>query len=119
MAHGLEHLFIISRFSRFKQEHLDECSCMLASGSSLAEVHTGLDNLRIVEHHECPFRQIVRQMIEDIFFYITLAIDQEFRVIAVVYRELGDTLVRQVILIVTNVYMPGIDSHRIQDLIRA
>ena len=42
---GLEHQFVVGRLCRFEQKHLDECACLLA------EVHSRLYHLGIVEHH--------------------------------------------------------------------
>jgi hypothetical protein len=64
MACGLEHLFVVGRLGRFEQEHLNEGSCMLTVGISLAEVHSGLNHLRVIEYHQSPFGKIVRQIIE-------------------------------------------------------
>ena len=60
MARQLEHQFIIGRIGRFQEKHLDEGS------SLLAEVHTGLYHLRVVEHHQCTLWKIIGQMIEGI-----------------------------------------------------
>ena len=108
VACGLEHLFVVGRLSRFEQEHLDEGTRMLAVGSCLAEVHTGLDHLRIVKHHQRSLRQVVGQVIKDILPYLTFIINKEFGLVAARHRELGDTLVGQVILIVADVDMSRI-----------
>ena len=78
VACGLEHLFVVGGLSRFEQEHLDEGSCVLAVGICLAEVHTGLDHLRIIEHHQRPLRQIVGQVEEHVLPYYTFIIYKEF-----------------------------------------
>ena len=78
MACGLEHLFVVGRLGRFEQEHLNEGSCMLTVGISLAEVHPGLDHLRIVEHHQRSLRQIVGQVEEHVLPYYTFIIYKEF-----------------------------------------
>ena len=78
VACGLEHLFIVGRLCRFEQEHLDEGTCLLTVGIGLAEVHSGLDHLRIVEHHQRTLRQIVRQVEEHVLPYYTFIIYKEF-----------------------------------------
>ena len=108
MTCGLEHLFVVGRLSRFEQEHLDEGTRMFAVGISLAEVHTCLNHLRIVKHHQRSLRQIVWQVIKDILPYLTFIINKEFGLVAARHRELGDTLVGQVILIVADVDMSRI-----------
>ena len=108
MACGLEHLFVVGRLSRFEQEHLNEGTSMLTIGIGFAEVHTGLDHLRIVKHHQRSLRQVVGQVIKDILPYLTFIINKEFGLVAARHRELGDTLVGQVILIVADVDMSRI-----------
>ena len=80
-------------------------------GIRLPKVHAGLNHLRIVENHQCALRQIVRKMAEHILPYLTLIINKEFGLVAAGQRELGDTLIGQVILIVADADMSGIGIH--------
>ena len=113
MACGLEHQFIVGRLGRLQQEHLDQRSCILA------KMHTGLNNLRIVEHHQRTHRQIVGQMIEHILTNHTFIIYKEFGVIALGDGEFGDTLIGERIIIVANANMTWIRNHMKQAKIRA
>ena len=102
MTGGLEHLFIVGGFGRLQQKHLYQ------GARSLAEVHARLDDLGIVEDHQRPLRQIVRQVIEDILPYLTLPVDEQFGLVTTGHRELGDPLVRKRIVIVADMDMSGI-----------
>ena len=78
---------------------------MLPTRIYFAEVQTRLDDLCIVEHHQCTLWQVFRQVIEDIFAYFTFIVHQQLRVVALRYRELRNPLVRQFVIVVLNLYV--------------
>ena len=96
---GLEHLLIVGRQIRLKQKDFDECA------GRLAEVQTGLDYLGVVEHHKGSLRQMIWNIIENIFRHLTMLIKKQLAVVALRKRELGNTLVGQRIIVVFNMYM--------------
>ena len=102
MACGLEHQFIVGGLSGFKQEHLDEGTCLLA------EMHACLDHLRVVEHHQSALRQILREVIKHIGTHLTLVVDEELGMIALGDGKFGNTLVGQRIVVVADMDMTGI-----------
>ena len=110
MTCGLEHEFVIGRLSRFQEEHLDQGTCLFA------EVHACLDHLGVVEHHQGTLGQIIGQMIKNIFPYLTLAIDKQLGVVTLGDGKLGNTLIRERIIIVANTDMSWIGNHRIHAL---
>ena len=71
-------------------------------------MHTGLNDLGIIEDHQRSLGQIIRQIIEHILSYLTFPVNEEFGMVATGHRELGNTLVRKRIVIVTNMDMSGI-----------
>ena len=74
-------------------------------------MHARLDHLRVVEHHQGTFGQIVGQVVEDILAYLTLSIDEQFGVVALGDGELGDTLIGERIIIVADADMSWIGNH--------
>ena len=105
MATGLEHQFVVCGIGRLQQEHLNERSCLLA------EMKTGLDNLGVIEDHQGSLWQIVRKMTERVFTNLAMSIDQQFRLVTLGQRELGNPFVGQVVIIVVNSYMFCIHSY--------
>ena len=64
----LEHLFVVGRLGRFQQEYLYQ------RPRAFAEMQTGLNDLRIVHHHQRTFGQIVGQVVEHILPHYTFII---------------------------------------------
>jgi hypothetical protein len=63
-------------------------------------METCLNYLRIVKDHQGTFGQIRRQVGEDILPYLTVTIQQQLAFVALLQGELGDTLVRQGVVII-------------------
>ena len=74
MTRGLEHELVVAGLGRLQQEHLDEGTRRRSVGIRLAEMHTGLDNLGVVHHHEGTLRQILGQIEEMVFTHHTFII---------------------------------------------
>ena len=108
---GLEHQFVVRRLGRLKQEHLDEGTCILA------EMHTSLDNLGVIKHHESTLGQILGEVIEYIVTYLALTVNQQLRVVALGNREFSNTLIGERIIIIADTNMSWIGIHIIQALI--
>ena len=101
----LEHQFVIGRLGRFHEEDFDECACLLA------EMHTGLDDLRVVEYHQCSFRQVFRKLIELVFRYLSVFVEQELAMVAFGQRELGDACIGEWVIVIGNTDMLRIFRH--------
>ena len=71
MSGGLEHEFIISRFCRLHQENINKRTCFLA------EMHTRVYHLGIVEYHQGSLREICGKMMENIIAYLAVLINQQ------------------------------------------
>ena len=110
---GLEHQFVIHRFGRFKQEHLYQCSRLLA------EVHTRLNDLGVVEHHHGTLGKMRRQVIKHVLADVSTFIDEQFGVVALCKRKLCYSLVGQRIIIVGYMYMSWIHSYIYYNVRRA
>ena len=68
----------------------------------LAEVEAGLNDLCVVEHHERARWQIVGQVAEPVVADLSLAVDQQLRLVALLQWELCDALVGQLVVVVTD-----------------
>ena len=71
-----------------------------------------LDDARVVHHHQRSFGQILGQVVEHILPYLTPAVKQQLRVVALGHRELRDALVGQVVGVIADMYFFCI--HRLQ-----
>ena len=118
MAGGLEHQFIVGGLCRFKEEDLNEGTSMIAIGICLTEMHTCLDDLRVVEHHQGSLRKIFREVIEHILPHLTMLIKKQFGVITLSDRKLRYAFVWERIVIVAYMYMSWI-CHANDDFISA
>ena len=78
-------------------------------------MHARLNHPCIVKHHQRALRQIVGQMAEHTLPYLTFIIYKEFRLVATGFRELGNALVGQFILIVADADMSRI-GHTVYSL---
>ena len=96
---SLEHLFVVSRLGRFQEEHLDQRTCLLA------EMQAGLDNLGIVEHHECALGQVLGQVEEEVLSHLTMTVDEQFRLVTLCLREFRNALVGQIVVIFADMYL--------------
>ena len=101
----LEHLFVVSRFGRLQQEHLNQSPRMLTVLVSFAEMQTRLNHLRIVHHHQRPLRQMLWQMVEDVLAHYTFIIYKQLRVVAFRHRKFRYPLVRQLIAVIADMYL--------------
>ena len=99
MSGCLEHQLIVGWLSWLHQEDLYQCTCLLA------EVHTCLNHLGVIENHQRALWQVLWQVIEDIIAHLAMIIHQELGVVSLCYRKLSDSLVWQIVVIVTNLYM--------------
>ena len=81
---------------------------MLPTRIYFTEMQTGLDDFRIIEDHQGIFRKILRKIEEHVLPYLTVTVDEQLGVVALRFRELGNTLVGQGIVIVADVNMLGI-----------
>ena len=95
----MKHEFVVCGIGRFKQEHLDKGSRLLA------EVHAGLDNLGVVEHHQGTLRQVARQIVERVFAHLAMTVDEQLAVVALGERKLGYALIGERIVIVADLYV--------------
>ena len=84
---GLEHQLVVRWISRFQQKNFNKCS------RAFAIMHSCLNHLRIVEHHQSTRRQILRQMVEHILSYLTFIVDQQFGMITFLDGKLSYALV--------------------------
>ena len=87
MALALEHLLVVGRLGRFQQEYLDEGT------GGLAEVQASLDYLGVVEHHQSPLWQILREVVEQVLAYLSMTVDEQLGVVALSHGELGNALI--------------------------
>ena len=96
---GLEHQFVVGGLCRFHQEDFYQCPRFLA------EVHACLYHPCVVEHHECPFGQIFGQVAEHVFAHFAVLVEQQFAVVALGKRKLGNAFVGQRVVVVRYSYM--------------
>ena len=92
----LEHQLVVCRLEGLQQEDFYQ------GASIFAEMQTRLDDLRVVEHHQGAFWQVVGQVEEHVLPHYTFIIYKQFRVVALLQRKLGNTLVWQWVVIVVN-----------------
>ena len=71
----------------------------------LAEMKACLYHLGIIEHHQGSGRQVVCDVVENIFADIPVAIDKQLAVVALCNGEFGDTLVGESLIIIVDFYM--------------
>ena len=98
----LEHLFVVSRSHRFKQEHLNQRTRFLA------EMKPRLNHTRVVKHHQRIRRQIARKLRKHIFTQHSAPVNQKFRTVTLRQRELRYPPVRQQVVVITYPNMPNI-----------
>ena len=75
-----------------------------------AEVHTCLNDARIVENHQGMGRQMLRDIVEDILAYLAMPIEQKLAMISLGYGKLGYPIIGQRIVVVTDSDMSCIHS---------
>ena len=68
-------------------------------------MQTRLNHFGIIKYHQSPLGQILRQMEENVFTNLSLVVNEQLRVVALLFGELSDTLVGQLIIVVTNMYV--------------
>ena len=94
-----EGLGVIVGLPGFEAEHLDE------GAGRLVEMQARLYDFRVVEYHERARLQIVRQLAEHVLAHRAVAVDEQFRRVALGQGILGDALVGQGVVVVADVYM--------------
>ena len=95
----LEHQHVVVRLSRFETEHFDERTGVLA------KMQTGLDDARVVHHHERTFGQQLGQIAEMAMCNRAVVVNQKLGTVALCQRIFGDTLVGQLVSEVGNLYV--------------
>ena len=70
MLRLLEHLLIVGWLSRLQEEYLDERSRFFT------EVQTSLNHFSIIVNHQRTLWQMAGQVVEDIFTYLSLLINE-------------------------------------------
>ena len=71
------------------------------------EMQTRLDYLRVVEHHQGPLRQIVRKVEKRVFLHFAVAVEQQFRGVALCERIFRNAFIGQRIVVIADVDMLG------------
>ena len=89
-----ERALVVVRVEGFEAEHLDTCA------REFAEHQTRLYHARIIIYKECIRRDDFSDVVESVFLYLAVAVDQQFGVIPLRQGVLGNPLVRQRIIIV-------------------
>ena len=91
--------FVVGGRVGFEAENLD-------TGTRRFVHHdTGADHLGVVEDQHRPLGQHLANAIESALGDVARTIDQQFRLLALVERELCDSLVGQVVGVVVNIYL--------------
>ena len=96
---------IVRRGRRLQAKHLDE------GARVFAEVQAGADDTRVVKYHQATLGNVARQVAEVVLTHLAVLVEQEFGGIALFQRELGNALLRQIILEVADADMSGILIH--------
>ena len=78
---------------------------MLAVLVSFAEVQARLNHLCIVHHHQRTLWQMLWKIIEDVLVHYTFIIYEQLRVVALRHREFRYPLVRQLIVVIADMYI--------------
>ena len=99
MATCLEYLLIVDRSSGLHQKYLYQGT------GRLAKVHAGLNDLGIIENHQCARGQIGWQMVENILAHLAMLIDKQLAVVALGQGELSYPLIGQRVVIITDFNM--------------
>ena len=100
-----EDALIVVRLLRVETEHLYACP------RRAPEQQPCLYDAGIVEHHECPLRQVVRDVFENALAHRPAAVEQQLGFVSVRERELGYPFVGQRIAVVVDVYLLCLDVH--------
>ena len=68
-------------------------------------MHTRLNDTRIVEHHQSALGQMIRNVAEHVLRHLAMFIQQQLASVTLRQRKLSDTLVRQRIVIILDMYV--------------
>ena len=90
---------------RFKAEDFDECSWHAIGVSRFAEKEAGVDDLGVVEEQHRIGRQQFRKVRKLRLADVAIAVDKQFRLVALFERELGDAFFGKGIVVVGDGYI--------------
>ena len=93
----------------FETEHLDE-GTLYAFYGCFSEMQACLDDLRVVEDHQSTCGQVFGQGGKDVLAHLTLVIDEQLAGITLCQRKLGNALVGQVVVVISNMYVLWIQN---------